>query len=89
MYLDDILVASLSEAEYVEDLHHVFNELAANDLIVNSAKCVFGVPLLEILGYQVSAKGVFPLPQMVNAIRKIPAPTSIKELQQYLGALNY
>ena len=89
VYLDDILVASSSEEEHVEDLRRVFDELAANGLVVKRAKCIFGASSLEFLGYHVSAEGVTPLPQKVDAIRKIPAPTSIKELQRYLGALNY
>merc|ERR1711979_175102 len=88
-YLDDILVASSSEEEHVEDLCRIIDELAANGLVVNRAKCIFGASSLEFLGYHVSAEGVTPLPQKVDAIRRIPAPTSIKELQRYLGALNY
>ena len=89
VYLDDILVASNSEEEHVEDLRRLFSALADNGLIINRAKCVFGAPSLDFLGYRVDANGVAPLPQKVEAIRQIPAPTTIKELQRFLGALNY
>ena len=89
VYLDDILVASSSEAEHIEDLRRLFDALSANGLIINRAKCIFGASSLEFLGYHVDANGVSPLPEKVDAIRRIPAPTSIKELQRFLGALNY
>ena len=89
VYLDDILVASNSEEEHVEDLRRLFSALADNGLIINRAKCVFGAPSLDFLGYRVDANGVAPLPQKVEAICQIPAPTTVKELQRFLGALYY
>ena len=89
VYLDDILIASSSEAEHQEDLRRLFDALSANGLVINRAKCLFGVAQLEFLGYLVNTNGVSPLPEKVDAIRKIPAPTTIKELQRFLGMFNY
>ena len=89
VYLDDILVASTSEAEHIEDLNRLFDVLGANGLVINRSKCVFGASSLEFLGYHVSCEGVSPLPKKVEVIRRFPTPTTIKELQRFLGALNY
>ena len=39
---------------------------------------------LDVFVYQ----GVFPLPEKVDAIRSFPRPTTVKQLQEYLGMVN-
>ena len=77
VYLDDILVASSSEEEHVEDLRRVFDELAANGLVVNRAKAIFGASSLEFLGYHVSAEGVtrFRKRSTPSAGSRLPPPS--------------
>ena len=53
VYLDDILIASSSEKEHLEDLRIVFRRLTEQGL----EKYLFGVPSLEFLGHQVSKNG--------------------------------
>ena len=89
VYLDDILVASYSPAEHEEDLRTVFRLLADNGLVVNQKKCVFGVQSIEFLGHQVSAAGVQPLADKVSAISNMPAPVDKKDLQRFLGMVNF
>ena len=72
VYLDDILVASTSEAEHIKDLNRLFDELEANGLVVNRSKCVFGASSLEFLGYHVSSEGVSPLPKKVEVPQLLP-----------------
>ena len=89
VYIDDILVASENQAQHLEDLEKVFKTLAANGLVVQRSKCVLGVSSLEFLGYQVDSTGIAPLPDRVTAIRAVTPPTSIKELQRFLGMVGY
>ena len=89
VYLDDILVASRSAAEHENDLRTVFSLLAANGMAINHKKCVFGASSLEFLGHRVSATGVEPLPDKVKAIANFPTPTDKKELQRFLGMVNF
>ena len=80
VYIDDILIASETEAQHLEDLDAVFKTLAANGLVIRRDKCVLGKPSLEFLGYQVDEKGISPLPERVDSIRATTPPTSVKEL---------
>ena len=89
VYIDDILVASESPEQHLEDLKTVFKILSDNGLVVQRSKCVLGKSELEFLGYHVDVNGIAPLPTRVEAIRAVPAPTSIKELQRFLGMVNY
>ena len=88
-YLDDILVASADVESHLSTLSKIFDRLQENGLTLSLDKCVFGQPTVEYLGYQVSSSGICPLKKKVDAISKIPAPTTQKLLLQFLGALNY
>jgi hypothetical protein len=44
---------------------------------------------LEYLGHNISAAGVLPLPSHVAAIQDFPRLTIIKELQAFLGMVNF
>ena len=89
VYIDDILVASETPEQHLEDLKTVFKVLSENGLVVQRSKCVMGKSSLEFLGYQVDSGGIAPLPSKVESIRTVPAPTTIKELQRFLGMVNY
>ena len=89
VYIDDILVASETEQEHLADLKVVLDSLRENGLVTNRKKCVLGQSSLEFLGYLVDSNGISPLPERVETIRKFERPTSVKELQRFLGMVNY
>ena len=89
VYIDDILVASESMEQHLQDLESVFKTLSANGLVVQRSKCVLGVSSLEFLGYHVDTTGIAPLPDRVAAIRETTPPTTVKELQRFLGMVGY
>ena len=89
VYIDDILVASETLDQHLEDLEMVFKTLSENGLVIQRSKCVLGKPSLEFLGYTVNEDGISPLAEKVEAIRATTPPTSIKELQRFLGMVGY
>ncbi|XP_033014676.1 uncharacterized protein K02A2.6-like [Lacerta agilis] len=88
-YFDDILVAGVSSEELISRLREVLARLAKAGLKVKREKCFLGVPQVEFLGFLVDAKGIHPTSAKVTAIRSAPAPQSKKELQSFLGLLNF
>ena len=89
VYIDDILVASENLQQHLQDLELVFKTLSANGMVVQRPKCVLGVSSLEFLGYQVDTTGISPLKDRVTAIEKTTPPTTVKELQRFLGMVGY
>ena len=89
VYLDDILIYSETKEQHMEDLKRVFKILEENGLVVNRKKCILGVSTIEFLGHLCDQNGIKPLPAKVDAIRKVSPPTTIKELQRFLGMVNY
>ncbi len=89
VYIDDVLVFSDTIAEHEQHLREALSLLRKNGLIVRSDKCVFGAPTVEFLGHQISSDGIRPLPSKVKVIQEYPVPTTVKELQAFLGMVNY
>ena len=89
VYIDDILVASESPEQHLKYLELVFKTLAENGMVVQRPKCVLGKTSLEFLGYQEDATGISPLINRVSAIEQTKPPTTIKELQRFLGMIGY
>uniref|UniRef100_A0A674MCK3 Gypsy retrotransposon integrase-like protein 1 n=1 Tax=Takifugu rubripes TaxID=31033 RepID=A0A674MCK3_TAKRU len=89
VYLDDILVASTSQAEQVAHLRALFQHLSQHGLIINPAKCQFGLSTIDFLGHHVTRYGAVPLPEKVEAIASFPRPVTVKALQEFLGMVNF
>lgn len=88
-YLDDILVFSKDKDEHRGHLRALFQRLTDYGVIINSAKCVFGVSEVTFLGYTVSTAGCRPLKDKVIAIKDFPQPRTVRALRRFLGMLNF
>ena len=89
VYLDDILIASSTEKEHMDDLKTVFRRLIDHGLVIRLEKCLFGVSSLEFLRHQVSKKGSSPTQAKVKVIQTFPQPSTVKGLQEFLGMINF
>jgi cleavage and polyadenylation specificity factor subunit 1 len=88
-YLDDLRVASPSLEVHRQHLRAVFERLRLFGLVINLEKCVFAVDSFEFLGHVVSAQGARPISSYVEAVERRPPPTTVKELQVFLGLINF
>lgn len=89
VYLDDILIFSKNEIEHKEHVRAVLKQLNEYGLTIQTSKCVFGVSELSFLGHLISEKGTKPLPNKVEPILNYPQPQTVKDLQRFLGVLNF
>ncbi|GFU40681.1 retrovirus-related Pol polyprotein from transposon 17.6 [Nephila pilipes] len=80
---------SKSESEHKTHVRAVFQKLQQYGLTINTSKCVFGVSEISFLGHLVTQQGTKPLPDKVEPILNYPKPKTIKELQRFLGILNF
>lgn len=88
-YVDDVLVASANAEQHIEHVRSVLSRFEKFGIAVNPAKCVFAAQSLMFLGHVIDARGSRPNPDSVSAIRQWPQPNTKKELQRFLGALNF
>ena len=87
--MDDSKVGSPDRQTHLAHLENFFSVLAANGLAINLEKCIFAVPSLEFLGHTVSAEGSSTTAEQTAAIEKCAAPQDVKQLQRFLGMVNF
>ena len=56
---------------------------------MNLAKCIFEVKSEKLLDFIMSQKGIEVDPDKVKAILEMPKPRTEKQVQGFLGRLNY
>ncbi|KAK3549364.1 hypothetical protein QTP70_035069 [Hemibagrus guttatus] len=88
-YIDDILVYSTSLEEHVHHVWAVLSRLQQNHLYVKPEKCEFHRTTITFLGYVISQQGVKMDLTKVRAVTEWPNPTTIMELQRFLGFANF
>ena len=89
VYMDDILIMETSIANHLKNLEAVLSRLEEAGAKLKRDKCSFLLPSVEFLGHHVSAKGVQPTTQKVDAIHRAPKPKDVTQLKSFLGAVNY
>ncbi|SGY12272.1 BQ5605_C011g06450 [Microbotryum silenes-dioicae] len=89
IYLDDILIFSGNKSQHTWHVQEVLQRLINNKLYCNPKKCEFNRASTEYLGFIISPSGVSMSQDKVKAITSWPTPTSLKELQQFLGFCNF
>jgi ribonuclease HI len=89
IYLDDITVFSKTDFEHLRHLREVFLKCRKFGLSLNPKKSLFVMQEGKLLGHIVSAEGVRIDPDRVEAIQALPLPRSKKEVQAFLGRINF
>ena len=89
VYVDDVLIASRDREEHIGHLKQLFERLAHHGITVNAEKSCFGLDQVDFLGHRISAEGIRPLPDKVQAIIDYPEPTSRTQLRRFDGLVNY
>ena len=85
-YLDDVLIFSKSCEEH---LNAVFQKFKAAGLKIKLSKCQFFKTQLHYLGHKISADGLEPLPEKLEAIKNLEPAKNVDEAHQILGLLGY
>ena len=88
---DDILVAGY-EADGIghnETVQRVLQRCRQVNLQLNKDKCHFRSPSVSFFGEIISRSGVQPDPQKIKTLVDMTTPNNKKELQAFLGIINY
>src|SRR3954471_19138995 len=84
-YVDDIVVKSRKKETLIDDLKDTFDNLRVYKMMLNPAKCVFGVPVGKLLGFLVSERGIEANPEKIKAITSLGKPACINDVQCLAG----
>ena len=85
----DILIYSATRAEHVSLVRRVLGRLLEHDLNVKAEKYLFFQQSVSFLGYCISTSGVEMESESISSVRNWPTPTTVKEVQWFLGFANY
>jgi hypothetical protein len=87
---DDLEAASKDEMEHRQHLRTIFARLRQHGFVINAEKCICGAPPLVFWAksgcwWCHSTSSV----RYVSAVVEFPLPLNVKELQAFLGILNF
>lgn len=86
---DDILIGGRDKEEHDNNVKICLEILKENGLTLNQEKCVWGVPEVTFFGHTLSAEGIKPTGNKVDAIQAFPPPRNRKQLSSFLGLINF
>ncbi|XP_071928300.1 uncharacterized protein [Coffea arabica] len=87
VYVDDMIVKSRTDRQFVPDLREILNILWESRMRLNPKKCTFGVRSGKFLGFLVSRDGIRANPDKLQAIMDMAPPRNVKEVQRLTGRM--
>jgi len=88
-YLDDIIIFGATKAELLQRFCVVLDRLREAGMKLKPSKCCLFQTQLQYLGHLVSAQGVEPLPDKLDAIRNFPVPQCLRDVRAFYGLASY
>ena len=88
-YVNNILVTRYDQVTHREKVQKILMKLYRARLRAKLAKCQFEVPRVEFLGYVVGKERVSTDPEKTQAVRDWNPPKTVKQLQAFLGFINF
>jgi hypothetical protein len=89
VYLDDLIVYSKNRLDHFGHLRKVLMQCRKFGISLNPSKSIFGVTKGKILYHIVSYSRISIDPERIVSILSLPAPTSKKEVQYFMGIINF
>jgi len=89
IYLDDITVFSKTDPDHLHHLRKVFLKCRKFGISLNPKKSHFAMEEGNLLGHIISKKGIKIDLNRVAAIQQIGLPKNKKEIQSFLGKVNF
>lgn len=89
VFIDDILITAHEFNEHLARLHEVLRRLDDAGLRIKFEKCQFLQPEVKYLGFKIDKKGIYPLQDKLESVRKAPRPQDVSQLRSFIGSINY
>jgi hypothetical protein len=89
VYLDDLTVYSKNRLGHFGHLRKVLMRCRKFGITLNPSKSIFDVTKGKLLGYIVFDSGISIDPERIVAILNLPATVSKKEVQAFMGIINF
>ncbi|KAM9343933.1 trace amine-associated receptor 1-like [Pholidichthys leucotaenia] len=88
-YLDDIVMYFVLWEQHDERLERVLTILQRHGVTLNGEKCIFAADTVEFVGFWLTGRGLPPLHSNVEAVLRIPDPSTPAQILSFLGMVNF
>ncbi|GFU11520.1 retrovirus-related Pol polyprotein from transposon 17.6 [Trichonephila clavipes] len=89
IYMDDLIIPAKDEKEGLEKLKEVLEVASKYGLEMKFKKCQFLRKKVEFLDHVVENGTIRPSIAKTIAVKKFPVPTTVKQVQSFLGLTGY
>ena len=89
VFMDDVTIYESAFEDCLVNLEAVLNRCIEKDLVLNWEKCHFMVQQGIVLGHIISKEGIEVDKAKVELIVKLPSPTNVKGVRQFLGHVGF
>jgi hypothetical protein len=89
VYLDDVTVFSRSDDKHLRHLRRVFEKCRRFGISLNPKKSLLGLEEGKLLRHIISKDEIKIYPSRIEAIQKLEHPINIKELESFIGRINF
>ena len=84
-----MVIKSAGLDHHLADLRLALERMCRYGLKMNPLKCAFGVSAGMFLGFIIHERGIEIDPKRIEAMKKVEAPACKKDLQKFLGKVNF
>jgi len=88
-YLDHILIFSDTEKDHLKHIAAICKKLKGALFYASRKKSKFFASRIEVLGHIIDDEGLKPNPEKIAKIKAWTTPTTKRQLQEFLGVVNY
>lgn len=88
-FIDDILIYGKTKEIHDQRLRAVLKRCQEINIKLNRDKCKIGLSELKYLGHKITQNGIKPDESHVSAIKNMPRPLNIKDVERFLGLVTY
>ncbi|PVD21605.1 hypothetical protein C0Q70_17404 [Pomacea canaliculata] len=85
IFLDDILIHGTNLQQLDDRTIKALERLRSFKLKLDPDKCIFATTEVRHLGYLISAEGIRPDPEKIEALTSWPVPTTVRDVKAFLG----
>ena len=88
-FIDNMIIETEDEHEHDELVVKVIKRLEENDLYIKSEKYKWKVKEVGFLGVVMGPEGIKMKKEKVKGVLDWPTPKCVKDVQKFLGLVNY
>lgn len=89
IFIDDVVVYAPTKELHDARLEKVLERFRKYTVRLNKEKCKFGVTEITFIGYRLSAAGIKPTHDKVEAVKQFRVPKTTEEVHSFLGLVNF